>query len=320
MSNSNRRNLRQSFWELLNIKIRVGSLQIDVYLDSSFVPNQVDEHLASHSHSMFELHTILSGTGTLVMGDRETEMKPGTIHLFGPNVFHAFRASKERSYVRSAMRFSYQQSPNTFSWFPEHEELQFLTAFSDVTYRHFHNVEHNRKIMRLMEEIRSEIQTSSACAYTNVQGLFLQLFVQLVRLLLADRSAADSTVFPERVKDEIRHRVIEQYFLNCHENLTIEQLADRLNLSPKQTSRILKQKYKMSFNEMLVQIRIELAKQLLETSNLPIVQISKRVGYRTVPYFCDLFLEKTGMTPEQYRSQSEKSIANGLLTNETSFS
>ncbi|WP_442951700.1 helix-turn-helix domain-containing protein [Paenibacillus sp. GYB003] len=62
-------------------------------------------------------------------------------------------------------------------------------------------------------------------------------------------------------------------------------------------------------------MRIEVAKELLRTSGLPIGRISKQVGYKTAPYFCDLFFERTGMTSEQYLRSSGFSIAEGNRTN-----
>jgi len=69
------------------------------------------------------------------------------------------------------------------------------------------------------------------------------LIVHLVRLLPMDRQPEYPALFPERVLDEMRCRVIDQYFRHYNENLTIDELAERLSLSPKQTGRVLKQHY-----------------------------------------------------------------------------
>lgn len=301
MFNPDNRILHKSFWEQLNIKFLIGSLQVDIFLDSTFVPNKVDSNLTSHNHSAHELHSILSGTGILVMGDLEYEMKPGTLHLIGPNVFHAFRASEKQCFVRSTLRFSFQNSTAYPAWFPHKESGQIAAALSNVSYSELGDADNNRKIVLLMDEIRSEIQASAAGAYTNVQSLCSQLIVHLVRLLLADRKLDESTSFPRRIQDEMRYRIIDNYFSKYDENLTIEALAELLNLSTKQTNRVLKRQYNMSFKEKLLHMRIEVSKELLRTSGLSIQQISKQVGYKTITHFRDLFLQRTGVTPEQYR-------------------
>jgi transcriptional regulator GlxA family with amidase domain len=48
-------------------------------------------------------------------------------------------------------------------------------------------------------------------------------------------------------------------------------------------------------------LRIEEAKQTLETSDIPIEEVASEVGYDDVPYFRQLFRRLTGMTPCDYR-------------------
>ncbi|MDF2661162.1 MAG: AraC family transcriptional regulator [Paenibacillus sp.] len=295
------RTLRRSFWEQLNIKIRIGSLQFDIMLDATFVPNRVERNLTSHKHSAFEMHAIISGAGVLAIGDSEFDMLPGSLHLIGPNVFHSFRPDEGASFVRSTMKFSFHSSPLSDAWYPRSESEQIADSLSNVTYRQFRDVDSNRKIILLMEEIRSEIETPSTGAYANVQSLFSQLIVQVVRLLHPDGKRNESSPFPQRIHDEMRFRIIDLFFSHYRQSLTIEMLAEQLNLSTKQANRVLKQYYNMSFKQKLLDNRIEVSKELLRMSGMSVQQISEEVGYRATPHFRQLFVQRTGMTPEQYR-------------------
>lgn len=51
----------------------------------------------------------------------------------------------------------------------------------------------------------------------------------------------------------------------------------------------------------LLNLRIDLAKILLTKTELPVNEISARVGYPDANYFAKLFRQETGMTPSQYR-------------------
>ena len=50
--------------------------------------------------------------------------------------------------------------------------------------------------------------------------------------------------------------------------------------------------------------RILLARQLLESTELPIADVCHRAGYADVPSFGRLFARRTGMPPGAYRRQS----------------
>ncbi|TMV52292.1 AraC family transcriptional regulator [Paenibacillus mesophilus] len=47
---------------------------------------------------------------------------------------------------------------------------------------------------------------------------------------------------------------------------------------------------------------------MLRTSKLSIERIAGDVGYASTQYFCQLFYQKTGMTPSEYRAMEHNSI------------
>lgn len=48
-------------------------------------------------------------------------------------------------------------------------------------------------------------------------------------------------------------------------------------------------------------VRLEEAKQMLETSRLAIEAIAEEIGYQDASFFSRLFRRKMGLTPAQYR-------------------
>lgn len=48
-------------------------------------------------------------------------------------------------------------------------------------------------------------------------------------------------------------------------------------------------------------LRLEEAKQMLETGNLPVEAVANEVGYEDTSFFGRLFRRKIGLTPAQYR-------------------
>ena len=75
-----------------------------------------------------------------------------------------------------------------------------------------------------------------------------------------------------------------------------------MNLSISQVNRVLKILYGVSFKQKLLETRIEIAKDLLCNTDLPINEISKKVGYDYVSSFYKVFKNKTTFTPETCRN------------------
>ena len=55
--------------------------------------------------------------------------------------------------------------------------------------------------------------------------------------------------------------------------------------------------------EYIQTLRIEEAKQLLETSSLGVDDVSEEIGYANPAYFRKLFKRRTGVSPARYRKR-----------------
>lgn len=90
---------------------------------------------------------------------------------------------------------------------------------------------------------------------------------------------------------------------NCHKTLSRVLVAEKFSISPDYLSHLFSEKKQLGFKETLIYCRLEKAKNLLKTSDLKIIEISKLSGFHDVNYFCRLFKKETQRTPTQYRNQ-----------------
>lgn len=90
----------------------------------------------------------------------------------------------------------------------------------------------------------------------------------------------------------------EQY---ANPELSLELVADRLQVSPVYFGRVFKQEMGVSFLAFLSRIRINRAIQLLHATDLTIHDIASQVGYLTQHYFSTSFKKHMGVSPNQYR-------------------
>jgi len=88
------------------------------------------------------------------------------------------------------------------------------------------------------------------------------------------------------------------------DDLSLEQLADKLQLSSTYLSVYIKEKTGANFSEHLNNIRIRRAKELLADPNLSVQDISLQIGYRNVTSFIRMFKKITGFPPGEYRKHA----------------
>jgi len=98
-----------------------------------------------------------------------------------------------------------------------------------------------------------------------------------------------------------------QYFLkrNHTRQITVQDLADYLELSLPRVSQLLHQYFGKSFPALLNECRLEFAEKVLLNSSLPIETISAMAGFGTVAYFYRQFQVKHHITPTVYRQQQQ---------------
>ncbi|GAB6931517.1 hypothetical protein JCM10914A_55000 [Paenibacillus sp. JCM 10914] len=108
-----------------------------------------------------------------------------------------------------------------------------------------------------------------------------------------------------RIKREEHYDIIQYviHYLESHyaEEISLEQLAHKLNMSPTYLSGYIKEKTGSNFSDQLNAIRITKAKKLLESNNIPVAEVGSRIGYRNVTSFIRMFKKITGQTPGDYR-------------------
>lgn len=96
-------------------------------------------------------------------------------------------------------------------------------------------------------------------------------------------------------------------YVNDHygKDLSMAEVANRINLNYSYFSLLFKEKTGMNFVEYLKKVRIEKAMELLKNTGLKINEISGMVGYNNTKHFATIFREYTGISPREYRERIE---------------
>lgn len=108
-----------------------------------------------------------------------------------------------------------------------------------------------------------------------------------------------------RHKDEVTGRFIKMVEQNFRKNRKVEFYADKLNITPKYLTAILKITTGKTATKWIDDYTILEAKTLLRTGTATIQEISYDLGFTTPSHFAKFFKDRTGITPTEARNSQD---------------
>ncbi|MGG6310890.1 helix-turn-helix domain-containing protein [Paenibacillus macerans] len=109
----------------------------------------------------------------------------------------------------------------------------------------------------------------------------------------------------ERSRSHVLQRALLYIGQRFKEDISMEQSAEYVNLSPYYFSKLFKLQTGENFSDYLTRLRIEEAKKLIAERRLSLKEICYEAGYKDPNYFSRVFKKATGMTPTEYRQLIE---------------
>lgn len=136
-----------------------------------------------------------------------------------------------------------------------------------------------------------------------------------IHIILSELAAQSaSTDNPQNAAVVQTISFLEQHFT---EQLTVEELAAVVNLSPFHFSRLFRKYTNMSPHAYQVHLRVTLARQLLASSTQSIERIGEACGFGSPQHFIRSFKQHVGCVPRDYRKQTSNAAD---LLNESEIS
>lgn len=117
----------------------------------------------------------------------------------------------------------------------------------------------------------------------------------------ADRGSLPSeAAAPEiSVIDKVKEYVTEA----LSQNITLKEISNILHFNCSYLGQKFKYHENMTFNEYLLQQRMEKAKSLLENTDMKVYEIAGEVGYSEMDWFYKKFKSYTGVSANEYRKR-----------------
>lgn len=188
--------------------------------------------------------------------------------------------------INEALNYSYYSMYQTLS--------RISLAISTV----FDRIEKNYKGTLNFNFNISMVEMNNLETIEEVNKKFVGFFEEAIKGMLENKNSKHDQLIESIIE------MIEKGYKDI--NLSVNTIADQLNITPNYLNRIFKKHTSVSVSQYINEIRIENIKIILETTARPINEIAEECGFANTSYFYTLFKKAYGITANEYRMKMKK--------------
>lgn len=153
--------------------------------------------------------------------------------------------------------------------------------------------------------------------YIIEQRIGLEVARHCAKFMLLENRQPSKVPFEMRqsllTRDPMIKRAIDWIRQNLAERISVDDILAQVPVSKRNFSRRFREETGESPAGFVQRMRIERAKSLLETSDLPVDRILEKIGYTDNSSFSRQFRNHTMMTPKEYRERFRVAVAKQAL-------
>lgn len=254
----------------------------------------------AHKHNYIEFNYVYKGKLTEVIHNKKIELQEGEIIFLNKDITHEIEKSSEDDII-----INFIIRPEFFDFILNLSESDniifnfllkslYLNKNSKGEYLYF-KVSNENNIQEILEKIIIEIYEPTMMSSTTIKLLVGLLIVELIK------KPNNIEVYSEDNYDNLIIIEVLKYIDNNYSTATLFEISEIVNQRHYKISKLVKKHTNMTFKELLQEKRLNKAKQLLNETDISIVEIISLVGYENLTYFYKIFKEKYGYTPKDFR-------------------
>jgi len=258
-----------------------------------------------HSHICFEITVVDSGSGVYSTSNTDYTIEPGDIFVFSSNEYHCITEVGSKGLKLTNLHFEPR-----YLW--GNSVDSFSEANMNFCFNHSENFinkisyEKSKTIYNYIEEIKRELSNKNTEYQLKVKSLLNLLLINLVRDFgYSDQSTALNTLQFKNIKHIITY--IDEHFT---EKLSLDELAELAGMSPNYFSSFFKKISGVTLWDYISSKRINMAVQLIRRRDTRknMLEIATLCGFNNTTNFNKMFKRITGMTPTEYKKNTNLMI------------
>ncbi len=254
-----------------------------------------------HLHEQMEIVLIVSGTGTLMIGDDMGRFNPGTLVLIGSQLPHVWKSDPEYYRPETELKseatvFHFNEDFLGEEFFKKIE----LKRVKDLFDRSARGILFSGSITNKVGVMFSLIEESESNYHR------LLLFLDILKSLAEEqkvRYLSGRYTAPKNLSkiSESLSRVVAYTFQNFNTVISLEEVAEIAAMSVSNFCRYFKANMQKTYLEFLTEIRINQVCRLLIETEGSIQNIAWSCGFHNLSNFNRSFRKAKGISPRQYR-------------------
>lgn len=260
-----------------------------------------------HRHEYIEIIYVLKGEFEQSIEGKKYKMKKGDFCIFDKNTRHSCEAINENTTAINILI-----TPKFFDGVFMHLlcDDNYISNFivnalytmnSTQNFIKFH-VGENTTLQMILHNLLIEYFSGNTRSRAAINGYLLILFTEISRELIQINEAsidASQKIIKEKILNYIRKN---------YKDINLKTMAKDFNFHPSYLSNLIKKEFGKNLKDLLMEVRMAEACNLLENTNLTIDAIINEIGYVNNSYFYKIFKKKFGCTPIEYRNNIKENV------------
>lgn len=264
--------------------------------------NKGDWKMPFEWHDALEIFYVLDGRGQYFIENNFYSFEKGSLFVISNNELHKSQLRPGEQFKVIVVMFD----PSLLSL------LKMEDGFSplDIFYNHPDNFSHQldtdpetgKKLEKLFYAIQEEYERETDVSMRVIVSYLQCLLVEINRAY-KEKTLTKGTFRKQLKLKEIVSKSIDYVEEHYTEDINLTRVADFAGVSPSYLSSEFKKETGISFIDYMSVKRIQAAKEILETTNLPITDIAFQIGYKNVTHFNLVFKKFVGKSPSKFRKK-----------------
>jgi len=268
---------------------------------------QYDRPLIEHFHPELEIQIMESGSGTYYYGGKYHTIQPHDIYFFRSNERHYVTKRTADANGRPSTSFGFYFMPEFIQHFDSDVlGTKYMSIFSSQNLSFSNRVPADSYTAKQIYTLSREIVTEFEQQRPGYEAMIILHLITIISLYIR--------TYDPKVIDKLENQPkFSNSNIRCIQNamnyiderftdpLSLKEIADVANMSPSYFSQIFKSINGFSAWDYIISCRISMAKQLLTTTDLSVLDIAAKCGFNNSANFNRQFKKITSLSPTEYR-------------------
>lgn len=260
--------------------------------------------ICSHAHLNFEFHYVFDGKGMVCLGNNKFDIAKGQFYICAPFIDHSqatdAKDSMKEYCIECKLDFDDSDESETESMF-----------FAQLTTRLLRNKFDDRNgyllnnFLLLDEFMSKEGKDFQNGDKTFIRSLLVNTVLSMLVFARTDTDMSNNSQDWNDINFQRASAIRNFLEVNYKNNVTVKDCTRILFMSERQIDRILNKVFQESFYGLLTHIRVNMAVNLIQTTNYSMERVAVEVGFRNYRQMLRSFKKHNIEKPVSLRKQGK---------------